>query len=399
MYRSLLPYSFVSILILTLAFISCKPSAPNILFQSNATPTMVGTSNALSSSIQSLETNCLEEGMEDLNNKEDISRRISQAWLEDDFSRIIELSMLDSFATTDSSDILLAKAFSQYPKQVLSFPESSVQMDLLLSYGRCPIVETQINGKTFRFWLDSGAGVNVISSKVAEAAGVPFDEKNRIAISSSIPKKVSGSACNIETLSLGEITCSNVPALVFDKKDLTFRLLGIKLMQIDGIIGWPLLKKLDMQLDFNQEKVTFTQPSSKPQKAYSLGWQGQPFIQLLGKNGESLNMKIDLGSSTTFFYPSSLDKTGSTPSREGKIIRAGAGGKAIVPYQQLDSLELSLGPHSFIIGYSEVYPNPEAENECIIFDGVIGQDILSQGMVRLDFENRQFDFSPMEELD
>ena len=51
----------------------------------------------------------------------------------------------------------------------------------------------------------------------------------------------------IDSLSIDGLKIYNHHCMIFDSKNLEFRIQGISLLKIDGIIGWNLLQELDVE--------------------------------------------------------------------------------------------------------------------------------------------------------
>lgn len=295
----------------------------------------------------------------------------------------------------DTTTASLSYSFTRIPgAEKTTYARDRFDVPLHHSGTNSPIVDVVINGKPYRFWLDSGAGVSVVSSRVAKATGIhPLSDRD-FAIGTSTSRKVSAGPSFIESMVIGDLAVNNHPCVIMDKRDLSFRLLGVRIFKIDGIIGWPLLKQLDLEMDIKGEKLTIRKPVPQPTKAGNLGWFWQPFLQCQTANGCTLNLQIDTGSSSTFFYPSSYPKLSQKPTQGGKTMRGGAGGSSLVSYEQLDSCRFVLDGTEVSVRYAEGYPHPPSAEELFVFDGVLGQNILAKGKFRMDFVNRRFVFVP-----
>jgi predicted aspartyl protease len=258
--------------------------------------------------------------------------RTADAWIKDDFATIAGIS------EDDPQTAGLAAAWgSSTGKEVVHFASDSFQIPLYRSNTGNPIIDVVVNGIPFRFWLDTGAGVNVIASQVADAVGMQ-SVGSSADIGTSTKKKVSAGPAFIDSLRIGELSVFNHPAVILRKQDLIIRFLGIPLVRIDGIIGWPLLKQLDLAIDFPNEQLVIRKPRSQPKAGRPLGWFWQPIMQLRTADGCPLFLKLDTGAGATSFYPGAHAKLGVQPSKSGKTMMGGAGGTQMMRYEQLDSV-------------------------------------------------------------
>ncbi len=172
-----------------------------------------------------------------------------------------ELLELDSLSTTDSEndDLLLPRAFRSLPKEEFTFQRSSCTLPIRFTASGVPTVEVKVNGILKKFLLDTGAGLSVVSSKVAQECRVhPItDQTSEAGTSTSLRVKIQPAA--IEELKLGDISINNHPAITIDQKDLQFTLLGIfTVMKIEGIIGWNAIKKFIHRDRLSIEKHYFS---------------------------------------------------------------------------------------------------------------------------------------------
>lgn len=76
----------------------------------------------------------------------------------------------------------------------------------------------------------------------------------------------------LPTFSLGPVEVKNHVAVVVASNQLEQRLLGINWYRFDGIIGWPLIKKLDLTIDFAQQTLEIQRPETTDKVQGNLVW-------------------------------------------------------------------------------------------------------------------------------
>lgn len=315
----------------------------------------------------------------------------AKAWQMDDFAQLERLVNLDLEASP--GDKVLPSAFAKANGlQKFNFDKESFTLPLERSAGSNPMVEVKLNGKKYKFWIDTGAAATVLSSEVAEKVGLKYLTDQEAEIGTSTRKTVQSQPGLIDSIRIGALQVDNHPCIVLNKKDLIFRFLGIRLVKIDGIIGWPLIKELDMEFNLPENELTIRKPGKLGSNEANLGWYWQPFLQVQSGSGCDLNLQLDTGSGSTFFRPGAYQKLGQNPKRGGPVVMGGAGGKEVVRFDKLDSCRFTLGEHEVLMKYAEGMKKPGGEKELFQFDGVLGQDILKHGILRLDFQNRRFEF-------
>ncbi|HHG83580.1 MAG TPA: hypothetical protein ENJ82_02425 [Bacteroidetes bacterium] len=317
----------------------------------------------------------------------------ADAWLRGDFGRVVELSQLPDGKNSAPSTVGISAALAASPRrQSLDFRQNQFMVPLYENKSHNPLIDVRINGQSFRFWLDTGAGVSVISSAVAAKAGIFSAGNSDKKLNSSTKRVVKVGMAYIDSLAFGELMVYNHPCAILAKQDLIIRFLGMPLIKIDGIIGWPLLQALDLEFDLPNGALTVRKPKVRAVSRKDLGWFWQPVMRLRTANGCALHLHLDTGSGSTFFHPSAYAKLNLHPRKGGKLMRGGAGGKEVVHYDRLDSCRFFVGNHLMLMAEAEGIAGKRDAADLFELDGVIGQDILSLGKFRIDFTNRFYAF-------
>lgn len=116
------------------------------------------------------------------------------------------------------------------------------------------LLETMVDDKgPFRFLLDTGAGVTIISPESAKKLDIKPDNQDK-------PDKATGAGGNVEiqfgtvkSLKVGETQLDGLNVGIMD-------LTGISKAietDVDGIIGYNFLKKFRVTIDYPKQTVTF----------------------------------------------------------------------------------------------------------------------------------------------
>lgn len=147
------------------------------------------------------------------------------------------------------------------------------------------IIPVEINGKTYKFLLDTGAP-NIISKRL-------FEELNLVEINSVNIKDAnhliqSMHATKIPNLNIGSLHFKNQTALIYDLENHNL----FSCYQIDGFIGSNLLSKSILKISTSEQKIYITNnvknlnPKTKPLKMELVGAQKSPYIKFnfVGKN-------------------------------------------------------------------------------------------------------------------
>ena len=111
------------------------------------------------------------------------------------------------------------------------------------------IEATQTDGKTYRFMIDTGSSVTLVSPATASALKKKESRKTpprTVPVRGAKDLEVELPAVTLKHLQLGEAHFERVPAGIFDFSDLSAHL-GVT---IDGVIGFPLFRDTLLTLDY-----------------------------------------------------------------------------------------------------------------------------------------------------
>jgi predicted aspartyl protease len=147
------------------------------------------------------------------------------------------------------------------------------------------ILPVIINGKTYRFILDTGAP-NIISKKILEELNIK--QLNSINVSDANNLTESMQSVEIPNLKIGNLTFENQIALVYDFDNHNL----LSCYKIDGFIGSNLLRNSSIKISKTDQKIFITDnvknlnPKKKPSKIKLFGTQKAPHVEFnfVGKN-------------------------------------------------------------------------------------------------------------------
>lgn len=304
-----------------------------------------------------------------------------------------ELLTLDSLSSTGSenSDLLLPRAYRTLPKEVYTFHRSSFTLPINFTASGIPTVEVRINGIPKKFLLDTGAGMSVVSSRVAKECqmSILIGQESEAGTSTSIKVKIQ--PAGIEELTIGDLTINNHPVIIIDQKDLQFKWLGIfTMMKIDGIIGWNAIKNLFIEVDYKSKRITFKKPEwagNAKMNFFMLG--GYPVARLRSEDGIPLNFGVDTGARQSWITEKLLKKMNTAGCQKIMKTIGSAGGKEKIESQVIPELKLIF--NDYLLTFHKIGTRPTKLDEFVELDGVLGGDIFENGTIRIDYVNRIFD--------
>lgn len=119
-------------------------------------------------------------------------------------------------------------------------------------------VPVQINDKTYNFIFDSGAFMNVISIELA--AELNLEEGTTSNVKSSSGRKQESGFVALPSVSINGVEFTNTGTIIQDLAGLN---LFLGCHAIDGIIGNNLMRKGNWQIDYENQKIRFTDQADK----------------------------------------------------------------------------------------------------------------------------------------
>jgi hypothetical protein len=200
----------------------------------------------------------------------------------------------------------------------------------------------------------------------------------------------------VDSLRLGGLAVHNATAMIVSDVALQVREAdsGMPPQPVDGVIGFDLIKSLDVTIDDVHGRVLIRKPVLRPEDPHhprNLAWFGGPIVTLVTERGTPVHMLLDTGAEETFGTPGMASKTGAHwRAAERKSVH-GFGGAKTETGIVIPSVRLFLGntPMTFerIFMYDAEYPT------MFKLDGTLGAEVGRYGVVRIDMTNGRFDVS------
>jgi hypothetical protein len=262
-----------------------------------------------------------------------------------------------------------------------------------------PVVTIRVNGILKRFWIDTGSSITILSAPVAAECGVVAVSPDTLESLTSVGRLAARPAM-VASIRLGGITLTNLPAMIVDTTALMLRSdrgvgTGTSRLPIDGILGFDVIRQLDLTIDDVHEQVVVRQPvvySGKSRPPRNLFWFGLPIVTLLSEHGVPVYLSLDTGAEETYGTRTLVAKTrGRAVVAERRIVN-GFGGSTPEQGVVVPRLRLFLGSTPLLFQrvflYSAQYPT------IFELDGTLGADIGRGGVVRIDMTNGRFEVGP-----
>jgi len=160
-------------------------------------------------------------------------------------------------------------------------------------------------------------------------------------------------------------------------------------VKIDGIIGFDIIRQLDLELDYGDGVLRLRNPAaSRSDGNRNLFWVGLPVIRLTSDDGVALHFGLDTGAQLTFVTETLLDKLQLSPARTESRRVGGLGGEVSLRAPVMPDLRVMV--RGFPILFKGAFVRAPVYQVLASLDGVLGGDVWNSGIVRIDMTNGVF---------
>jgi len=285
-----------------------------------------------------------------------------------------------------------AVAFKNVPRATVSFRNQSILMPMSVSAVGTPLVPVRIGGKEYHFWLDTGSSMTMLASDVArELAVFPLVPDTLEIVTST--GRVKAHPALLPQLQLGSIVIRNAPTMIVDESLMHMRepkpIEVSQRVKIDGIIGFDIIRQLDLEVDYGDNSLRVRNPStSRRESTRNMFWVGLPVVRLTSSGGIPLHFGLDTGAQQTFVTETLLDKLQLQAARVESRRVGGLGGEISLRAPVLPDVRLFV--RAFPILFKSAVVRAPVYQVLASLDGVLGGDIWNSGIVRIDMTNGIF---------
>jgi hypothetical protein len=294
---------------------------------------------------------------------------------------------------TDKASIeLWAEAFRNIPPKTFTFRSASARLPMSMSTVGTPLVPVRIGGKVYNFWLDTGSSLTMLASDVARDLNIAPIASDTLEIVTSTGR-VRANPALIPQIEIGQLVVRNAPAMVVEETMMEMSeprpIEPTKHVKIDGIIGFDIIRQLDLEVDYGDNSLRLRNPAtSRPDTERNMFWVGIPVVRLTSADGISLHFGLDTGAQLTFVTETLLDKLDLVAARIESRRVGGLGGEISVRAPVLRDLRVFV--RGFPILFMGAVVRAPVYQVLAALDGVLGGDIWNSGVVRIDMTNGVF---------
>jgi len=312
---------------------------------------------------------------------------------------MIKLDQQLSGGLDDMNTISMVKAWVTQNPEKVHYPQDPLIIPSKKSISGTPMISVWVNGVEQTFWVDTGAQFTVLSSDIAERCGVkPLVEKTST-VGTATDQNIELWPGMIEEMKMGDLVFENHPVFIIAKEDLEFRILKIiKILKIDGILGWNAIQKLSLEINNVEHSIHIQKPEKRESGMRNFHYLTQPFVTVQDTMGVPLEFFLDTGANKTSVYAPAFANFDTTHAKHSTAFVGGAGGSQKVKQLQLAKQSLVFGKTR--IDFPEIQgasPLGDPEDGFMVFDGIIGSDVTATGILTLDFQNGWCELKPIAE--
>ncbi len=288
-----------------------------------------------------------------------------------------------------------AAAFKGVSSRSMAFPAKPVVLPLLISASGTPMITVMVNGKPKIMWLDTGSSMSIVSSDVATDCGITPLVPDTLEVATTTGH-VPARPATIARLQIGGIDITNSTAMIVESN-----MMQVKVgdgshpemqIPIEGVIGFDIISRLDLRIDYVHHRVTMAKPQLQRGRAAlanrNLFWVGTPIVRLVSDKGVTLHFNLDTGAQETYSTETLIEKTKMKTVVGERRLVGGLAGYQVVHGRFIDEIGLSMAGQRLL--FQKVLVYAPAVSTLIPLDGVLGSDIGRSGIVRIDATNGIF---------
>jgi predicted aspartyl protease len=255
-----------------------------------------------------------------------------------------------------------------------------------------PLVPVKIGDKVYHFWLDTGSSLTMLASDVARDLNITPLVNDTLEIVTSTGR-VRASPALIPELEIGQVVVQNAPTMIVEETMMQMSeprpIEQRKPVKIDGIIGFDIIRQLDLEVDYGESTLRVRNPAtSRPEAERNMFWVGLPVVRLSSTEGIPLHFGLDTGAQLTFVTETLLDKLQLEAARTESRRIGGLGGEVSLRAPVLPEVRVLV--RGFPILFRGAVVRAPVYQVLAALDGVLGGDIWNSGIVRIDMTHGVF---------
>lgn len=290
------------------------------------------------------------------------------------------LEVLDSNNIKDDDSIRFDEITSNFP--AMKIKRSFEDSELILKRSKLGMytAKIKVNGFECKVMIDTGAEISVFADNFLESIDIYWNVEDDIEVSSFNDTKDNMNVALVNNLQIGEVEISNCSVLVIGSNKLIFKPLGINIFEINGIIGWDILSKLDFEIDYRNRLFTVL-CNSEEESGTPMITSSFPSILLSSTDNKPIVVGLDTGARKSWISEKTIDKFDLQVLGEKDKNIFGAHGKERVSLKIIKSFEVLWDGR--LISFLNVRTGYTGFLNGYEYDCVVGNDLLNSYSIRV----------------
>jgi len=295
--------------------------------------------------------------------------------------------------TNNSAGDVIA-ALAAIPPEQYVFTSGRSTAKLFYSTANTPVVEVEIDGVNHRFWLDTGTGISIVGSDLAEKLRITPVTAARASVRTVTGRLIDAAPAVIPLMRVGAMEVSNHHVLIIDTKELQVESLWglLRIFRIEGILGWNFIQHADLEIDMRRKLLTIRKPGKPRREGRNVLWLGWPYVVATRADGTTAVLGLDTGSSISFVTPDLIEDAGLPIIGYREASLQGVGGVSTQVVGIAERLELAIGRER--LAFDSMSVHPFTIQTLLRPQGVLGADIMQWGTLRIDWASGRLTLRP-----
>lgn len=250
-------------------------------------------------------------------------------------------------------------------------------------------IPVNVNGRDYNFLFDSGSQLTLLSTDVSSETGINSLFKHPASLIASTGKLSDVETGIIKSFKVGNYESNNKPCLISESANLKFKFWFYTFLSFDGVIGWDVIKNLDILIDCKNKKMIISKPQLRNVTEKNLFWLNHPIVRLKSTSGIELLFFFDSGAQNSKFYDFLLVKLKPEDLKDDKELIYGIGGSYTRNLKKIPNISFLLKSNK--LDLENLVSGYEPEDQFIKLDGVLGNDIGLEDKIHIDAINGVFE--------
>ena len=183
-----------------------------------------------------------------------------------------------------------AQTMAALPHRTLEWDATDAAIPFDLHRDHLVIIDARMQGRAVRLLVDTGFTSSFVVDRFATSNGVQTMQAY-IRLSDANSSHSRGQLGRLDLLEVGPLTVRHLPVVIAPPR-LLQRVAG----PIDGVLGWDVLRHLEVTWDFPARQMFLRPtPANPPEGEPNLSGSELPIVTVVGPTGYPLNLFLDTG--------------------------------------------------------------------------------------------------------